>query len=212
MLFLLRRGELRDASAAGRLILEAAPSLALILGDRRTAVSAAATAFRAERTELSHRFAMVEEGEGTRGLLIAFPGRLFGSLKLGTGVALARASGARHLAGLARRGRIFDRLVPHPGRDLLYVSVLAVAPQHRKQGIGSVLLERLIAAAEWMGRGVALDVGLENDPARRLYERLGFRVTSVRKTSEADRKHVPIEGMARMERRSERATGTTAAT
>jgi ribosomal protein S18 acetylase RimI-like enzyme len=87
-----------------------------------------------------------------------------------------------------------------------------VAPEHRKQGIGSVLLERLIAAAEWMGRGVALDVGLENDPARHLYERLGFRVTSVRKTSEADRKHVPIEGMARMERRSERATGTTAAT
>jgi ribosomal protein S18 acetylase RimI-like enzyme len=210
VLFLLRRGELRDASAAGHLILEAAPSLAPILGDRRTAVRAAATAYRAERTELSHRFSMVEEGEGVRGLLIAFPGRLFGSLKLGTGVALARASGARHLPGLARRGRIFDRLTPNPGRDVLYISLLAVAPEHRKQGIGSVLLERLIAAAEWMGRGVALDVGVENDPARRLYERLGFRVTSVRETTEVDRKLVPIDGLARMERRPTR--GTTAAT
>jgi ribosomal protein S18 acetylase RimI-like enzyme len=210
VLFLLRRAELRDAAAAGPLVLEAAPSLGLILGDRRTAVRAAETAFRAERTELSHRFGMVEEGDGVRGLLVAFPGRLCGSLKLGTGVALARASGARHLAELARRGRIFDRLMPNPGRDVIYLSVLAVAPQHRKQGIGSVLLERLIAAADWMGRRVALDVGVENDAARRLYERLGFRVTSVRETSDVDRRHVPIEGMARMERRP--ATGTTAGT
>lgn len=200
MLYLLRRAELRDAPEAAPLILEAAPSLADILGSRRTAIAAAEAAFRHDRTELSHRFAMVEEGDGVRGLIIGFPGRLYGSLKLGTGVALARAAGARHLAELTRRGRVLDRLTPNPGREVMYVSVLAVAPEHRGHGIGAVLLERLVAAADWMGRGVALDLGLENGAARRLYERLGFRVSSVRETSEMDRRHVPVEGMARMVR------------
>jgi ribosomal protein S18 acetylase RimI-like enzyme len=200
VLYLLRRAELRDAPEAASLILEAAPSLAVILGDRRTAIAAADAAFRHERTEVSHRFAMVEEGDGVRGLVIAFPGRLYGSLKLGSGVALARAAGARHLAELARRGRVLDRLTPNPGREVMYVSVLAVGPEHRGQGIGAVLLERVVAAADWMGRGVALDLGLENGAARRLYERLGFRVSSVRRTSEVDRRHVPVEGMARMVR------------
>ena len=215
MLFVLRRADPGDASAAGRLILEAAPSLALILGERRTALVAAEAAFRAERTELSHRFAMVEDGEGLRGVVIAFPGRLFGSLKLGTGVHLARAAGARHAADLIRRGRVLDRLMPAPRPDVLYVSVLAVDPAHRRSGVGAVLLERLVAAADWMGRGVALDVGVENEPARRLYEKLGFRVTSVREATGADRRQLPVEGMARMERpptpRDAAATDTTEA-
>ena len=213
MLFLLRRAEQRDAPAAARLILEAAPSLSMILGDRRTALAAADAAYRAERTELSHRFGMVEEGEGIRGLIVAFPGRLFGSLKLGTGVQLARAAGARHAAELVRRGRVLDRLIPNPGRDVMYVSILAVSPESRGEGIGAVLLERLVAAAGWMGLGVALDVGLENDAARHLYERMGFRVTSVRETSEADRRQLPTRGMARLERNpaAARATGTSEA-
>jgi ribosomal protein S18 acetylase RimI-like enzyme len=202
VLFLLRRAQQRDATSAAALILEAAPSLSLILGGRPAAVRAAEHAFRAERTEVSYRFAMVEEGEGIRGLIIAFPGKLFGSLKLGTGVQLARAAGARHAADLVRRGRMLDRLIPNPGPDVLYVSVLAVEPGSRGQGIGSVLLERLMAAADWMNLGVALDVGLENDIARRLYERLGFQVTSVRETSETDRRQIRTRGMARMERRS----------
>lgn len=97
---------------------------------------------------------------------------------------------------------MLDRLIPNPGPDVLYVSVLAVEPGSRGQGIGSVLLERLMAAADWMNLGVALDVGLENDIARRLYERLGFQVTSVRETSETDRRQIRTRGMARMERRS----------
>jgi ribosomal protein S18 acetylase RimI-like enzyme len=201
VLFLLRRAEARDDPSAAALILEAAPSLRQILGTRRTAFRAAQAAFRAEHTEVSYRFGMVEEGEGIRGLIIAFPGRLFGSLKLGTGVHLARAAGARHATDLIRRGRVFDRLIPNPGREVLYISVLAVAEGWRKQGIAAALVERVTAAADWMGRNVVLDVGLENDPARRLYERLGFRVSSIRETTAADRRLIPLAGMVRMERR-----------
>jgi ribosomal protein S18 acetylase RimI-like enzyme len=199
-LYLLRRAESRDASAAARLILEAAPSLSLFLGDRSTTLRAAEAAFRADRTELSYRFGMVEEGDGLRGLIIAFPGRQFGSLKLGTGVQLARAAGARHAADLIRRGRVLDRLMANPGPDVMYVSVLAVAPENRGHGIGAVLLERVVAAADWMGLGVALDVGLENEPALRLYQRLGFEEASVRRTTEVDRRQIPTAGMARLVR------------
>lgn len=54
--------------------------------------------------------------------------------------------------------------------DLLDISLL---PEHRGQGIGGRLLEGLLAEAARDGRRVRLQVERAN-PARRLYERLGF--------------------------------------
>ena len=199
----LRRPGPDEAPAAAALILEAVPSLARILGDRPTAVRAAEAAFRADRTELSHRFGLAAEEDGTTaGLAIAFPGRWFGSFKLGTGVAFARAAGARHVSDLVARGRILDRLIPAPGKDVLYLSILAVDESHRGRGIATALLERVVAGAHHLGLRVCLDVALDNDGARRLYEGLGFRIASVRETSEVERRTIPVRGMARMERPS----------
>jgi ribosomal protein S18 acetylase RimI-like enzyme len=196
----LRRPAPDDGGAAASLILEAVPSLAQILGDRRTALRTAEAAFRADRTELSHRFALVAEEDGqVAGLAVAFPGRLFGSLKLGTGVAFARSAGARHAAGLVTRGRVLDRLIPPPGREVLYQSVLAVDPARRGRGIASALLARLMAGARGLGLRACLDVALENEGARALYERHGFRVVSVREASPSEQKSIPVTGMARME-------------
>ncbi len=53
---------------------------------------------------------------------------------------------------------------------------IGVAPSHRGRGIGSLLLEALIEAAREQ-RYHALSLSVEPDnPARRLYERHGFRV------------------------------------
>jgi ribosomal protein S18 acetylase RimI-like enzyme len=195
----LRRARPEDARHAAPLILEAAPGLALIFGDRPSTLRAVAAAYRAERTELSYRYGMVADADRPVGLVIAFPGRLFGSLKLGTGVVLARAAGTRHVAELVKRGRVLDRLIPRPPQDCLYVSILAVAPDARGTGVGSLLLERVVAAAGQLRKSVCLDVGLDNGGAIRLYERLGFQRTRQRETTAVERRLIPTEGSARME-------------
>lgn len=197
----LRRSEKWDAHAATPLILAAAPSLEVVLGDRETASRAAEAAFRAERTVWSHRFGLAaEHREEAVGLVTAFPGRMYGSLALGTGVVLARAAGARHASDLARRGRILQRLLAPIRRQTLYVSALAIMPEHRGRGIGTTLIERVIAGAERLGLGVALDAGLEDEAALRLYERLGFRRVDTRTTTPADRGLIQISGLVRLER------------
>ena len=198
----LRRASPHDAPAAARLILEAAPSLAVILHDGGVAERTAAAAFRTERSVFGYRFALLADGDaGPVGLVVAYPGRLHASLKLGTGVALARAAGTRHVGDLVRRGRILDRLLPSVGNDCLYVSVVAVDSDHRRQGIATALMDRVVAGAERLGLAVALDVGVEDEPARRLYEGMGFRIREVRRTTSLDRRLLPTKGLARMERR-----------
>jgi ribosomal protein S18 acetylase RimI-like enzyme len=197
----LRRSEKRDARAATPLLLAAAPSLEVVLRDRATAERAAEAAFRAERTVWSHRFGLAaDDGNGPVGLVTAFPGRMYGSLALGTGVVLARAAGARHASDLARRGRILQRLLAPIRRQTLYVSALAVVPEQRGRGIGTALIERVIAGAQRLGLGVALDAGVEDKDALRLYERLGFRRVDTRRTTPADRELIQIEGLVRLER------------
>ncbi len=201
----LRRSEPRDARAVGPLILAAASSLELVFGERDEALHAVDHAYRADRTEVSHRYGLVAEEDGAvRGIVIAFPGRLHGSLKLGTGVVLARAAGKRHITDLVRRGRVLDRLLPTPPKDMLYVSVLAIDESSRRQGIATALARRVVEAAPRFGNGVALDVGIENEAGRTLYERLGFRVASMRETTETEQKLIPTKGMLRMELRTAR--------
>ena len=197
----LRRPEKQDARVATPLILAAAPSLQVVLGDQATASRAAEAAFRAERTVWSHRFGLAAgDGEELVGLVAAFPGRLYSSLALGTGVVLARAAGARHASNLARRGRILQRLLAPIRRQMLYVSALAVVPEHRGRGIGSRLIARVIAGADRMGLGVALDAGMEDEAALQLYERLGFKRVETRATTPADRELLQIGGLVRLER------------
>ena len=197
----LRRATARVTSDAAALILEAVPSLEVVLGSRDTAVRALEACYRAERTELAHRFGLLAEVDGElSGMAIAFPGRLYGTLKLGTGVVMARAAGSRHVADLAQRARILNRMLPGVDRHLLYVSILSVAPARRRSGIATALMERVISGADRLGLGVALDLGMENEPARAMYEGLGFRVVSTREATEDELKLVPVSGMVRMER------------
>ena len=54
---------------------------------------------------------------------------------------------------------------------------MAVFPEHRGQGIGTALLTRLVEAATRSYEQISLSVAAEN-PALRLYERLGFEVVA----------------------------------
>jgi ribosomal protein S18 acetylase RimI-like enzyme len=56
--------------------------------------------------------------------------------------------------------------------DFLLIDI-ALLPRHRKRGIGKYLIEGLLAQAGSAGKGVRLHV-LKLNPAKSLYERLGF--------------------------------------
>ncbi|MBC7920667.1 MAG: GNAT family N-acetyltransferase [Ferruginibacter sp.] len=54
---------------------------------------------------------------------------------------------------------------------------VAVSPEYRGKGIGTVLLSRLIKATEDIYECISLSVTVEN-PALRLYQRLGFEAVA----------------------------------
>jgi ribosomal protein S18 acetylase RimI-like enzyme len=197
----LRRCTPADARAATPLLLEAVPSLELVLGDRRTALRGLEACYLGDRTEFAHRYGLFADVDGEiAGIVVAFPGRHAQGFKLGTGVTLARAAGTRHAAEVVRRERVLSRLLPAVGPGFLYVSTLAVSQEHRRRGIATSLMDRVLAGAERMGLDVALDTA-EGEPPQKLYERMGFRVVSSRETTSTERKILPVSGMLRLELR-----------
>jgi ribosomal protein S18 acetylase RimI-like enzyme len=64
-------------------------------------------------------------------------------------------------------------VVDRPGTEL-HIIDQAIIPQLRGRGIGTALMRALIDEAGAAGLPVRLEVMSENDPAYRLYRRLGF--------------------------------------
>lgn len=58
--------------------------------------------------------------------------------------------------------------------DALEVAEVQIDPAHQRRGIGTAVLRDVIRSAEAQGCSVRLRVGLQNQDAIRLYERLGF--------------------------------------
>ena len=66
--------------------------------------------------------------------------------------------------------------------DAWHVMNVAVAPEARREGVATGLLERLFeVTAGDERRGYTLEVRVSNDGAIRLYERLGFRARGIRR-------------------------------
>jgi ribosomal protein S18 acetylase RimI-like enzyme len=57
----------------------------------------------------------------------------------------------------------------------LFLSQLFVERAHQRCGIGTEVMRRLMKEAKQLNQAVRLDV-VKINPARRLYERLGFRI------------------------------------
>ena len=71
-------------------------------------------------------------------------------------------------------GRPAGRLYVHRGPSDIRIMDIAMTPAFRGRGIGTRLVRSLIAQAQASGRKLSIHVEM-NNPARRLYERLGFR-------------------------------------
>ena len=65
--------------------------------------------------------------------------------------------------------------------DEIHINNVAMRPPFRGQGIGTTLLQHVLAEGRRLGaRRATLEVRASNEGARRLYERLGFHVAATR--------------------------------
>ena len=125
---------------------------------------------------------VAEAGERIVGVIVGFPAA--------DGEQLARrfvALTAPRIAPwrwprLVRHLNAATGLSPNPPAGSWYVDALAVAEDARRQGVARALLADAEAIARAAGAtGVALDTGLENAAARRLYEASGFEQRDIRR-------------------------------
>ena len=86
--------------------------------------------------------------------------------------------------GVIVRGLRTERIMPPPHKKgMHYIAHLGIASEVRGQGIGSKLIDYLLAEGRKMGLETAdLDVSVENPRAQQLYERLEFVVTQERQS------------------------------
>ena len=148
---------------------------AWMLGSK--AVGTLAKAYVEPGHDMSYEHAwFADTGGSVAGLVTGYPAATHAE---SNDTVLLRAAGLRAIrligAGLvaARLMRFLNRL---PEGDW-YVLALAVDPAHRGAGIGSLLLDHAEKTATESGaRRMALDVAVNNDGARRLYERRGMTI------------------------------------
>ena len=66
--------------------------------------------------------------------------------------------------------------------DEIHINNVALRPQYRARGIGTALLQHVLAEGRQLGaRRATLEVRASNEAARRLYQRLGFYVAATRR-------------------------------
>lgn len=77
--------------------------------------------------------------------------------------------------------------------DEVYLGLIELLPEYQGRGIGTQIVNDIKAAAHGAGLPMALHVLRSNDPARRLYERLGFQSDA----AEGDRLHMVCQPEAK---------------
>jgi ribosomal-protein-alanine N-acetyltransferase len=86
------------------------------------------------------------------------------------------------LGAVDEEGTLVGYLIISRYVDAWHVMNIATAPEHRRRGVATALLERLFQmTADDAQRGYTLEVRVSNEDAIRLYERLGFERRGIRR-------------------------------
>ncbi|MEM7115559.1 MAG: GNAT family N-acetyltransferase [Chloroflexota bacterium] len=105
-------------------------------------------------------------GQDMLGFTIAAAGQMFRFYGLSTAL------------GIIRRGLQIEQILVPPRKQELCIAHLGVKPECRGTGVGTKLIDYLLAEGKKLGRETAvLDVSTHNPRAEALYSRLGFVVT-----------------------------------
>jgi ribosomal protein S18 acetylase RimI-like enzyme len=132
--------------------------------------------FHRKGNRVSHDVCWVAEQNGqVVGALLAYPGSRLRRLEFWTGLHLVRIFGLSAVIRLARRLPAYGNLAESED-DEFYLSNLAILPEWQGRGIGASLLKYADELARAAGlEKCSLMVTFDN-PARRLYERTGYRI------------------------------------
>ena len=152
--------------------------------------------FSYRKGRFSYRYGNVAEWDGQPvGLLVAYPSSLMPRLDLEMGRPLLSRFGLMNLLRLLRSLRSYAG-VREVGRGEYYVSNLAVSRRFQGRGIGTCLLAYGDEQAQKLHlKKCSLLVALNNDGARRLYERAGYCVLRTWEIRHADGR---VDGTRRM--------------
>jgi ribosomal-protein-alanine N-acetyltransferase len=94
---------------------------------------------------------------------------------------LAKPS-SHSLAAVGPEGELVGYVILSRYVDAWHVMNVAVAPEHRRHGVASAMLERLLdVTRDDARRGYTLEVRVSNTAAIKLYERFAFRPCGVRR-------------------------------
>ncbi len=197
----VRHAERGDAAAVAPLLCAPRPGLVELLGSDGGARRAARALFRGERTLESFQHAWIAEAAaGVLAVVLVVPASHVAASRVRTGLTMIAAAPWRapRIVGL---GRVLDELMLPVPAAASFLAALAVRDGDRGAGLGRTLLHTAIAAAAHDGcRRICLDVGIENDGARRFYERLGFVEVARTRTPEGLRDRVGTRGLIRLEK------------
>jgi ribosomal protein S18 acetylase RimI-like enzyme len=131
--------------------------------------------FRMKSNRFSYQFTQIVLIEKLlAGLVVAYPGKLMKSLELPMAWHLLKIRGLKGFL------QFFVKALPLAGikeaeDDEYFISNLAVLPEQQGRGLGSHILTQTERKASALGfKKISLTVDVDNDRARKLYERVGF--------------------------------------
>jgi len=172
-----------DATMASKLIFATSPkklTFIIGLGSEARAKSILEKIFPLGGHRLSYEFTEIISIKGrVVGIVIAYPGHKAGKLDRRLDKIMLQQYRLRgKLALIARALPLF--FIKEAEKDEYLLSSLAVNKRLRGQGIGSHILSHIEARAQQAGlTKVALMVSIDNQPARRFYERNGYAIKAL---------------------------------
>ena len=186
----LRPAELRDAAFLAEVILIASRShlgrggwdlgLPEPDGERLRILSGLARA--ATRTFCHHSLYLIAEDDGVpAAALCGFGAETLDSLDPNPTIQAVAGWTSVELDAANRRLAPFMTCIAEPPSGAWIVEFVATLPPFRRRGLGTALLEKILARGRDAGHRLAqIEVLIGNTPAQRAYEKVGFRVVGER--------------------------------
>ena len=190
-----------DAEVCARLIYMTMGTMAdYLMGNDETAeaINILEQLFRREKNRYSYQYTNLAIIDGEiAGLLLSYPGRILKLLDLpmmGSIIAVNE---------LPEALRFFVRSIPlmmvkEVEVDEYFINNVAVLPNFRRRGVGKLLMNLAEKLAKESGLNkCALTVEINNEPAVKLYQQLGYQIVGTVKVEKLERM-IGFEGLYRM--------------